>query len=614
MRHFVRAAGLLSALLFIAIPSHAQSDGIALGASRSGASDVSLAWSGGVAPFDVYRSSAPATLFAPGSQLTETSGSSWLDTPPANTLTCYGIKNAPDSTRIQIARSQPDGPSNVPLLGSIVTYIRPAIGTEPVGFFVQDSQPGPALFVAVDPTLLSPSPSVGDRVAFTVTSMGTFNQLRAAFSVSNLSRLSAGNPIGGLAQDVSNYPDLVSSLGSYDSELISITGVVTEAFHAQGTGFVGAQITTNGMPAPDANFIFRATPSVVDARDLELGCVLRLTNTPLWRFNAAAQPMAWNSSEVVPLSCPRPRVIKAIALSSTTVAIDFDRRIDPASVISSGSQFVFSAGLSASAASVNARRVTVTTSSQVSGQAYSVTVAGTVTDLLGSSVDPSANSASFAGYAAPALLVINEVNPNISLSKDLVELLVVVAGSTAGFTLEQGVATPLILATLPDMPVASGDIIVVHLVPGTGEGPASETTSKFQYGSGLYANNYDTAWDVNGGATGITSNDRVILLRLPTATIADAVPFVLPAGSDIAAFPADLQSIQAAARWLPSNCGGIACTNTSTPTAKDVSVSWAGVGTSKTGFSVQRLPSGDTNLKADWKAAAAQTFGFPNSP
>ena len=85
-------------------------------------------------------------------------------------------------------------------------------------------------------------------------------------------------------------------------------------------------------------------------------------------------------------------------------------------------------------------------------------------------------------------------------------------------------------------------------------------------------------------------------------------------GGTISAFETDVQAMQAAGQWLPPDCGGSACTYSTAPKVEDVSVSWSGVGTSASGFSVQRLPAGDTNVKADWKAPAAPTFGQENGP
>src|SRR5262249_11553362 len=64
-----------------------------------------------------------------------------------------------------------------------------------------------------------------------------------------------------------------------------------------------------------------------------------------------------------------------------------------------------------------------------------------------------------------ASLVINEVNPNIGSSHDLIELLVTTNGYTSGYTVEQGISSVIVLATLPTIDAAANDLILVHLSP-----------------------------------------------------------------------------------------------------------------------------------------------------
>lgn len=217
---------------------------------------------------------------------------------------------------------------------------------------------------------------------------------------------------------------------------------------------------------------------------------------------------------------------------------------------------------------------------------------------------------------ATAEMVINEVNPNISTSRDLVELLVISAGTTMGITLVQDGSVLDTLATMPDVTVAVGDLIVVHLNPtaATGAAPASETVSKTQFPAAMYSANYDGAWDFHGGTTGLTFSHRVLRVEAPGGgSSLDAVPFVLSTTvSPPAAFPGDLQALQAAGRWLPADCGGSPCSYTSTPTAVGVSVDYNGCGTSPTGNSVARQSGQMTMQKGDWNAAATPSWGVAN--
>ncbi len=212
----------------------------------------------------------------------------------------------------------------------------------------------------------------------------------------------------------------------------------------------------------------------------------------------------------------------------------------------------------------------------------------------------------------PAMLRITEVAPNILSSRDLVELVVVQGGSTNGMTLLQN---DVVLATLPDVTVSTGDIIVVHLNPNGSNGDAggSETTSKNQFPQATFSANYDNAWDFQGGTTGIAYTHRVLQIKDAVGNRQDAVPFALTTGTPIGAFITELQAIQAEGLWLPADCGGAPCTNTSTPTAVEISAIWDGVGTTRTANTVQRISSLDTNTRNDW-SVGVNTLGSAISP
>jgi hypothetical protein len=284
-------------------------------------------------------------------------------------------------------------------------------------------------------------------------------------------------------------------------------------------------------------------------------------------------------------------------------------------VLSNGSQFTFTGGLSAISATVSSREVRLTTPFQSAGLSYQVTVATSVKDTNGTALDSTATTAAFFGYQTPAKLLVNEVNPNITGGRDLVELFVVTGGSVNQMTLVvDGTTAPL--ATLPNVTVAAGDIIVVHLAPSsTPDAPASETTSKSQYARATYTTNYDTAWDFLGGASGISYSHRVLRVKDVVGNTQDAVAFViagLAAGSAPSVYPSQLQALQAEGLWQPMDCGGALCTYSSSPSAVDVSATWGSLSTS-IATSVQRLGGGvDTNSASDWYVSSTSSFGSPN--
>ncbi len=216
--------------------------------------------------------------------------------------------------------------------------------------------------------------------------------------------------------------------------------------------------------------------------------------------------------------------------------------------------------------------------------------------------------------AQQATLMLNEINPNISSSHDLIELVAVSGGSVNGFTIQQGISSSVTLVTLPQVSVAVGDIIVVHLTPATATGaaPASETVSKNEYTHAAYTANYDNAWDFHGGATGLTYSNRVLLVKDSAGTIQDAVAFTNNGGAP-AAFPGDVTTVQGQNLWLPSDCGGAPCSYISTPMVESIAVNWQGSSTTPNGNTAQRISSADTDMNSDWTSAPqAQTWGALN--
>ncbi len=521
------------------------------------------------------------------------------------------------SARIAYIRSLPDGPLSESLEGALVTYTKAATGTgDPAGFFLQAEQNGPALFVAVDPATLFPVPKVGDRVSLVATSKATVTNglvRLTQLQPGSFTLTSTGESVEFLRQDVSTT-DLVTSLNDYEQELISVSGTVTSTFSSAGNGHVSASFVTVGTPSPNTNLKLRLTTSVQDTLEVAQGCSLTVTS-PLWRFGNQAQPSAWKLNDVFGLSCPGPKVVNAIATNNTGLVVYFDRRINPVSVNSNGSQFTFSNGLVARSATVVDRQLLLTTSSQVAGASYQVTVAPGLQDTLGTVLDASANTAAFTGYSSgtgsgPAQLLLNEVNPNMSGDKDLIELLVVKGGSVDQMTLVVENNTPTVLATLPEVTVATGDIIVVHLNPSATD--FSETASKAQHVSPY---NYDTAWDFVGYAGNLAYSHRVLRLKDAQGKTQDAVAFAHPAitTTQPGGYPSSLRTLQGEGLWLPTSCGGMPCDYLSTPsaTAPEVSVSWSGV-SNTSATSVQRRSGVDTNQASDWYPMGPSSFGFPN--
>ena len=329
------------------------------------------------------------------------------------------------------------------------------------------------------------------------------------------------------------------------------------------------------------------------------------TNTKADFYFAAQTPGADNAA------IPAPTVTGVNAATDMTVDVTFDQEIDPATVVA-GSFTI--AGLVVNTATASFNHVALTTDTQ-SATGYDVVIANTVKSLQG--VPPSPPSGHFCGFSAvPAQLTLSELNVNLGGGSDLIELTVTQGGSLGGYTLRANPvaagASGTLLATIPAICGAVGDVVVVHLVPPAA--PAtSETLSKNQFDNATYSQNYDTAWDVLGGSGGVGWTDQVITLRNPAGAFVEAVAFsdlkAVAGAQTTATFRNSLAFVQGQGLWMPANCGGVACDDASSPTASAVSVDWSGLGSTPSGNSVHRSAPG--NDASTWTGGAS-SFGLGN--
>ncbi len=520
----------------------------------------------------------------------------------------YFIGQAASDTSAQIAavRAAPDGAMNRAIDLALVTYAKPPVG-DPAGFFLQAEPSGPAIFIAVAPNTLNPIPVPGDRVSLAATQKATVNGMVHVTAVSSFLRNGTGESVEPMRANVTSV-DLPAAVSNYESELIAITGTLPGTFAPLGTRYVGTTLSTTGS-ANNSNLQLRLPASNQDQLDLTRNCNVTV-KAPLWRSDAQAQVSAWTHQDITIQSCPAPTVLSAVSSGRQSVVIRLDRRIDPASVQSNGSQFTFTNGMVATSATVQDREIRLFTSTQNSTLTYTVTLATTLRDTLGTAIDSSARSATFTGFQSPAVLRITEVAPNLDLQRDLLELYVVQGGSISDATILQDTST---LANLPAVNVATGDIIVVHFNPDIGviDAPASETASKTQYPSATYSSNYDNAWDIHASTQlPITWFNRVLRVKDALGNMQDGVPFVRTDRTSDPNFPTELGRLQSEGHWQPTTCGGGACSYTTNPSAQSISVNWETVSTDRT-TTVRRVsPTTDTNQASDWSVGAS-SLGSP---
>ncbi len=501
-----------------------------------------------------------------------------------------------------------------------VTYIKQKIGSDVAGFFVQATKQGPALFIAVDPaSIKNHKLQVGDIISFKVKKAALNHQGR--FEVTELDGPiiinGSGYDVTKLSQDVSKE-DIVSKLDDYESELIVIEGTLTRDFVIPaGGGFVAASVTTQGVPK--GSLILRipkptSGPSIADKLGLVKGCKFSVSHTPLWRYKQVAQISAFNTKELKVISCPAPVVTKAFATSPTQVIVRFSQELDATSVMTNGAQFTFDNGLTATAAKVQGNEVELTTSKQDSTKTYTLTVATTIKSKIGQHLDSKGQKTTFKGYSALPKLIINEINPSISKSCDLIELRVVEGGNLDGFTVQERTYNPP-LVTFKGLTVKKNDIIIIHLNGKNStcnpSGAQNETTGLKQFPKSAHANNFDTAYDWYSTDTGLTGTNNIITIYDPNGKVVDVALWVENSKTGVSSSTvSQANKISKSKQWtdpqgkLPA--GGYSKTNIA-------SFAIPGrAGSSVTGNSYQRKSNKDTNSKDDW-TVAKPTWGVKNA-
>jgi len=219
----------------------------------------------------------------------------------------------PTSAQIQAVLDATPGSVTLMVEDAMVTYVKPAIdsGVDGAGFFVQAAQMGPALYVNVDPTTLTPAPTVGAQVDFRVTEVSVDDASAGGTTIVYASAIdmfnedSSGGDVSSLVQEVSMV-DLVTNLDDYIGELVELTATIDGAFTFAGSGFSAAQITTDGVATATSDLRLRVPDSVRAGSALGAGCTVDVGPTPMWRFDTTAQPSAWTAADFTVTSCPSP--------------------------------------------------------------------------------------------------------------------------------------------------------------------------------------------------------------------------------------------------------------------------------------------------------------------
>ncbi len=541
-----------------------------------------------------------------------------------NTATgvCEPLSTAPQQSLVA-ARAAAHGAADLPIVGALVTYAVTGQhrDTGANGFFLQAEQQGPALFVAVDPATLNPMPQPGDRVSLRITNLYSLGNTTEARAVTGYQRLSTGNDLRPLVQDVSRAMNLVSASGDYDGELVDIGGRIRHDWLPLSSGsphFKSELELTGGFADP--NLVLRAVGDVTRPMGLGTNCTVALQNVPLRRAGTQVQIFAFQNADFSQRSCPPTRLTEALATSPTHVRLTFERPVDPETILADGSQFSFGSGLNGTHAAVQPddHHVIVTTGVQTARLAHSVSIADTARDLVGGQLTVPAQRANFQGYFPRAKLLLNEISCARSNDRDLIELIAMSDGSTMGMMLTyEGNPTSGTIGVFPDAEVQTGDIIVVHMNanPGLGDAVYSETLSKDEQTAN---SNYADAWDFVYDKFSCQHSNVVIRVRGPDGVTVDGVALArsdLNSNQRPSSFGSVwLKALQLDEHWSPKTCNGMTCSYATQPSAIEVAADWTlARSTQQTGTrTIQRRNLTDTDSRDDW-TTTQPTWGAKNA-
>jgi len=299
---------------------------------------------------------------------------------------------AATSTQIQaVIDATDDTAVTLTIEDAVVSFTKLAVedDLDGAGFFVQAEQTGPALYVAIDPTSLTPEVAAGDVIDFQVTLKSTSGGIPFAETIDSYAQVSTGNDTSFLVQDVTAV-DLVTDLDDYTSELISVTGAVIESdFGFAGTSFGAAEITTTGVATAVEEFLLRVPDDVRMGSNLGIGCTVDVGPSPLWRFDADAQVSAWDPADYTVTDCPAP---EAGDLVINEVGYTFDDSDDDLEFIeiynSTGRAFnIGGCILADDAGTADADALTLAADTFIAPEAYFV-IAGSSSEISGDVVLP----------------------------------------------------------------------------------------------------------------------------------------------------------------------------------------------------------------------------------
>ena len=290
--------------------------------------------------------------------------------------------------------------------GLVVTLIKPVVGTEAGGFFVQEGgATGVAGYVLIEDEFPA-GVMVGATVSLQIDTIENNRGVVQVSAHSNLVVTATGADLAGYKTDVAAYVDAAAYLANA-GRLITLAGNVTsDGIGAGGgnvDGYLGFGFTSTGIAAEIPTVTLRIPKFIVDAVGLESGCSFEVTNGTVWAYRSSTAGSPYNaqasvfSEDAFVAACESPTVSDAEATNNTTVIVNFTRPLDAATVNAGVFTIAPVLDITEAVLSADGRSVMLTTAAQTTDGAYVVNVATTVTDVLGEDLVLEASSATFIG-------------------------------------------------------------------------------------------------------------------------------------------------------------------------------------------------------------------------
>ena len=305
---------------------------------------------------------------------------------------------------------------NAKVTGLVVTLVKPDVGTELGGFFVQDPADQKAIYFAPATGVIALPEELEETSIIEVT-IGKIKNVSGMPMVTEYSDLTITGVVDNLDeafQDATAWE--VADWAGKQSTYIDMVGLIVGNPELAGGGANGYRrfgFISDGIETPTADVNIRFPVEVVNYFAIEDGCGFDLIAGAVWAFRADTagapiqyQPMFFSPWSFALLLCTPPVLSNAVSTNSTTAVLTFSRPMYPDSM--DPASFTFEPPLEVLAAdfSDDLKTVTLTTAEQTE-PGYTVTVDEEAFDTTYELINPDERSFTFVtGTVQPTLAVL----------------------------------------------------------------------------------------------------------------------------------------------------------------------------------------------------------------